>query len=417
MYKLHTHCRACNYGNPVASGIKSAPSEKLIPVLDLGVQPLANDFQDEVGEHAGFAPLKVMFCPRCSLAQLSVVVPPKILYSNYNYVTSPSSMMRDHFEKLWSDMLSEGEIKSVLEIGSNTGDFLSFCSSRGAERVVGIDPAENLCKIAISKAVPSIPEMFNYESAVKANALLLGADAVVARHVFCHIDDWHDFVECLKSVGGKETIYVIEAPYTPDTIAMNSWDQIYHEHLNYLTIKSMRALLSGTGLHIHKVNRYSIHGGTVAIVLRRDESSVAPDVRDWVKTAEENFGEETWRSLAKRASTQQVRLRDCIEGIVDQGKTVAGFGASAKSTVWINAAGLTRRHIRFICDSTPQKQYKFSPGSEIPIVDEGALIRDLPDFAVCFAWNFMPEVLKNQSLYIKNGGRFIVPVPEISIVP
>src|ERR1035437_10251900 len=95
MYTLHTHCRACNFRAPGAQGVKSVPTEKLIEVFDLGVHPLANDFCKEGEPHAGYAPLKVMFCPRCSLAQLSVVVDPAILYSHYAYVTSSSNMMRE----------------------------------------------------------------------------------------------------------------------------------------------------------------------------------------------------------------------------------------------------------------------------------------------------------------------------------
>ena len=140
------------------SGIKSgAGSDRLIEVLDLGIQPLANDFQDESGNFAGFAPLKVLFCPRCSLAQLSVVVRPDILYSNYSYTTSTSATMLRHFVSLWKDIQTDGINERILEIGSNTGKFLKFVGERGARQVLGIDPAENLCEIATrDNLVPTI---------------------------------------------------------------------------------------------------------------------------------------------------------------------------------------------------------------------------------------------------------------------
>lgn len=419
MYTNHATCRACGYGpKPGPGGIKSAAAnEHLIPVFDLGIQPLANDFQDQSGNHAGFAPLKVMFCPRCTLAQLSVVVRPDILYSNYSYVTSKSHTMLNHFCKLWRDIQGEGACKSVLEIGSNTGDFLKFARENGADRVLGIDPAENLSEIATLAGIPTECGIFNYATAEQANAMMLGTDVVVARHVFCHIDDWKSFIEDLKRIGHKDTLYVIEVPYAPDMIAMNSWDQIYHEHLSFFTIRAMTALLQESGLHIHNVRKYSVHGGAIAVFLRRDESAIAPDLESWKDLGEETIDANTWREFAKRATDQQLKLKATIEVLLAQKKTVVGFGASAKSTVWINAAKLTREHLRFICDNTPQKQWKFSPGSEIPITDEGALLRELPDYAVLFCWNFCTDVLANQMYYIQKGGKFILPVPDVKIVP
>lgn len=418
MYTEHRTCRACGYGPKVAaSGIKAAAStEHLIPVLDLGVQPLANDFQDQSGNHAGFAPLQVLFCPRCKLAQLSVVVRPDILYSNYSYITSASSAMLNHFGKLWRDIQEEGPHKGVIEIGSNTGDFLRFALDNGAQRVMGIDPAENLCAISEAKGVPVERGIFNYETACNANARNMGTDVVVARHVFCHVDDWKSFIENLKLIGGPETLYCIEVPYAPDTIKMSSWDQIYHEHLSYFTLTAMGALLDATGLHLHSARRYDIHGGAVVVMLRRDESTVPADLRSLAAFGEETMTADTWREFASRAKDQQLKLKATIDVAIAQGKTVVGFGASAKSTVWINAAKLNRQHLKFICDSTPQKQWKFSPGSEIPIVDEGALLREMPDYAVCFAWNFLADILQSQSRYLEKGGRFIVPVPEVHVV-
>lgn len=415
MYKIHSHCRACGYGKPGAQGIKSAPTDKLIEVLDLGIQPLANDFGSDRDEHAGFAPLKVLFCPRCSLAQLSVVVRPDILYANYNYVTSTSDMMQRHFHSLWNDIHHEASGLRLLEIGSNTGDFLLFCRERGANPIMGIDPAKNLCDIAKAKDIHTLPSVFNVESAIVANNTIGKIDVVVARHVFCHIDDWRGFIAALLEVGHSETLYVIEVPYAPDTIKMNSWDQIYHEHLSYFTLQAMQALLASTGLHVHRVIKYPIHGGAIAVMLRRDESEMPPSPLTQLRV--DGITEYHWHSFALHAKDQQDSLRQLLQGYADDGKIVCGFGASAKSTVWINACKLNRKHIRFICDNTPQKQWKFSPGSEIPIVDEGALLRDLPDYAVCFAWNFMPEILEKQQRYISKGGKFIVPVPEIHIVP
>jgi SAM-dependent methyltransferase len=416
MFHLHTYCRACGYGAEGAPCIKSASADKLIEVFDLGVQPLANSFASSEYEHPCFAPLKVLFCPRCTLAQLSVVVRPDILYSNYAYITSASDTMKAHFARLWEDMQRERPIKSVVEIGSNTGDFLQFCRENGAERVLGIDPAKNLYKIAEAKEIPTINDEFDWVTAMEVRDRMMDLGAVVARHVFCHIDDWHDFVSNLKQLGDAETIYCIEVPYAVDMIAMHSWDQIYHEHLSYLNLKAMAALLEFSGLHMHSVRRYPIHGGAIVITLRRDESKMTPDASVVEMLAQESITADTWKDFAGHARVQQDRLKNKIEVALSQRKRVAGLGASAKSTVWINACGLTRKHIAFIADNTPQKQYTFSPGTDIPIVDEGAILRELPDYVVLFAWNFQAEVLEKFALARSKGVRFIVPVPEVVVV-
>ena len=415
MYTPHTHCRACGHAKSGANGIKAAPADKLLEAFDLGVQPLANDFCKADQPRAGYAPLKVMFCPRCTLAQLSVVVRPDILYSHYSYITSASQMMKLHFDQLWADMQAECKLKSVVEIGSNTGDFLEFCMKMGANRVLGIDPAENLCEIACQKGIQSIAKPFSFHTAIMAHSRMMGVDAVVARHVFCHIDNWHDFILNLREIGDIETIYCIEVPYALNMLADCSFDTVYHEHLSYLTIKSVKALLKDTGLHIHNVQKYPIHGGAIVITLRDDKSKVSP-MAELPEMSSEKATLVEWTAFAANARDQICRLRATVESLVAQGKRVAGLGASAKSTVWINACGFTRKQIAFISDNTPQKQYTFSPGTDIPIVDEGAILRDLPDYVVMFAWNYKAEVLEKFALARSKGVKFIVPIPKIEIV-
>ena len=407
MYREHTVCRACNFGAIGAQGIKSGPvSEKLIEVLDLGIQPLANDFKSEGEERAGFAPLKVLFCPRCSLSQLSVVVRPDILYSNYPYVTSPSDMMHKHLRHLISDIADEQpNPRSVLEIGSNDGLLLAMMEEYGYS-VTGVDPAQNLAAIAeAQRGVKTRVGFFDSKLALDLSQY----DIVIARHVFCHVDDWRDFAKGLELVSHLDTLICIEVPYAGDTIKNCEFDCCYHEHLSYLTIKAVKALLASTDLRLHRIIRYPIHGGAVLLMLRHKDR--AADVEFY-----EDITFHEWREFAKQAHDQISKLKATVTTLRAQGKRIAGFGASAKSTVWINACGFNRKDIAFICDNTPQKQYKFSPGTDIPIVDEGALLRELPDYMVMWCWNFASEVLEKQKLYREKGGKFIIPIPEVEIV-
>lgn len=409
MYTPHKYCRACGYGTPGASGIKSGPSPQLVEAFDLGIQPLANDFASPNEEHAGYAPLKVMFCPACSLAQLSVTVRPEILYRNYSYVTSPSAMMHAHFEQLIKDIGSENTGTSVLEIGSNDGKLLLQMKDSGYS-VLGVDPAENLAEIARKSGVPTQTGFFDDDLA----RVLPQSDIVIARHVFCHVDIWQDFIKGLEAVMSPDSIACLEVPYAGDLLKKCEFDTIYHEHLSYLTIRAVQALLDQSGLHLHRIIRYPIHGGALLLILRKNECPLA--LHESVCDFKEDITISDWKAFAVEAKEQIGRLRATVDSLLAQGKRVAGLGASAKSTVWINACGFNRKHIGFISDTTLQKQWRMSPGTDIPITDEGAILRELPDYVVMWAWNYREEVLQRFSLARSKGVKFIVPVPRVEIV-
>lgn len=406
MYSPHTYCRACGYAKPGANGIKSATTEKLVEVFDLGIQPLANDFHRPESDSAGYAPLKVIFCPRCSLAQLSVVVKPEILYRNYAYVTSPSTMMKSHFERLIHDIRDETGGNRVLEIGSNDGRLLSMMKEAGYS-VTGVDPAENLAMEANSKGIETKTGFFGEELAGNLSQY----DIVIARHVFCHVDNWVDFVKGLESVSHFDTLILIEAPYVGNTLKHCEFDQVYHEHLSYLNIQAISMLLENTCLRIHRVIEYPIHGGAICIMLRHKNCDIPSN-----PIINEHFTVQDWKKFSLKAHDQIGKLSARVENLIATGKTVAGLGASAKSTVWINACKFTRKHISFIADTTSQKQYTLSPGSDIPITDEGAILRELPDYVIMFAWNYREEILKKFTKAKSMGVRFIIPVPELEIV-
>lgn len=409
MYTHRTYCRACGYAKPGPQGIKAAPGDKLIEVFDLGTQPLANDFRKADEEHAGYAPLKVLFCPRCSLGQLSVVVKPDILYHNYSYVTSPSAMMQDHLGRLINDIGHETQGKMVLEIGSNDGRLLAMMQGSGFS-VLGVDPAENLAEFARSNGVPTKTGFFGETLA----RTLPASDIIIARHVFCHVDDWKDFVRGLEAVSHAETLVCLEMPYVGDTLKNVEFDTIYHEHLSYASIRAIRSLLEGSSLHLHRIIRYPVHGGAILVMLRHNDSEAQPCADTFIN--HENITEADWKTFAGEARNQIDRLSNTVRSLTSQGKRVAGLGASAKSTVWISACGFTRKDIAFIADNTLQKQWTFSPGTDIPIVDEGAIWRELPDYVVMWCWNYRAEVLRKFGPQRAQGVKFIVPVPHVEIV-
>lgn len=407
MYFNHRKCRACGNDN-------------LVPVLDLGIHPMPNDFQFPDSEQAGYAPLKVLYCDQCTLAQLSNVIRPEILYRQYPYVTSRSDTMTAHLAVLCKDIFEE-QHGSVIEIGSNDGRFLKILSQYGFGPVRGVDPAQNLCETATREGLSVVCGTWNEDTAKNAAGIIPSIDVIIARHVFCHIDDWTAFISACDRVAYKNTLICIEVPYVQNTLQKCELDTIYHEHLSYFTLKSVEALLANTNWHIHRVNRYTIHGGAVLVMLRHDDYTDGlshASVDEMIKSeTEETTGRKAWSDFNTKARLSIDDLRSCVMDLAAQGKSIGMFGASAKSTVWLNACGIASEEwIDFITDTTPEKIGRLSPGTNIPIVSETELMNRKPDYMILTAWNFREECLAKLKPYIKSGGKVIIPVPALEIV-
>ena len=395
MFKIKTQCRCC-HGYSLAS------------VFSLGAQPLANNFVGSNQQTLGSFPLTVMFCLDCTMSQLSVVVDPEVLYSNYCYVTSTSTTMKNHFELLWELLNQKCPMRRIVEFGSNDGKLLDFFLQKGAEKVCGIDPALNLVpKEEQNKG--SVCGMFNQDTARVAKYFLHDVDLVIARHVFGHIDDLDEVMKGLDILCGPETVVAIEVPYVEDMLSRAEFDTIYHEHLSYFSLMSIKRLADRTGFVCFDVKFLDIHGGAMLVLLKKASDNPSGWILNpaWCK---DNISEEMdWRNFRSTCEDIILKMRDTVDKLNGMKKSIYGLGASAKSTVWLNACGLSNRDIRAIGDCTPQKIGLYSPGTGIPIIDEKLLLLQKPDAIIIFAWNFADEIIKRYANYIAEGGLMIYP--------
>jgi hypothetical protein len=406
-----TQCRTCG-------------SKNLRLVLDLGKTALANDFlnPDEVANYKISLPLRVVLCPDCSLVQLADTVDPKILYSRYAYITSSSRTMDAHLNDQSAHLLSVGDFGArpkVLEIASNTGVLLKKFKERGCE-VLGVEPAENICEVAIKSGIPTRGEFFNGVSASKLKDAWGVADLILGRHVFAHIDDLRDLLTGLETISHKETLIAFEVPYLVDFLERTEYDTIYHEHLSYIPVRALESLVKNSPFALSRIDHYQIHGGSILFQLRHRSSKVmmhesvakALEVERRVKLAEPS----TWTKFAERVNRIRIELPALIRQLKAQGKHIIGYGASAKGNTLLNTCGLGTKELDCIIDNTPFKQNKIAPGSWLPIRPPETLLKEQPSFALLLAWNFAPEIIGRETEYQQRGGRFIVPIPEPKIV-
>ncbi len=404
---------------------RTCGSSHLHLILDLGSTALANDFlkPEEALTYKINLPLRLVLCTDCSLVQLADTVDPRILYSHYAYVTSTSQTMDTHLNRMMTHLLASARLgagSKVLEIASNTGVFLKKFKEQGCE-VLGVEPAENIADVALATAIPTRKEFFNAATARKLKSEWGRADLILGRHVFAHIDDLQDLLAGLVEIAHEETLIAFEVPYAVDFFEHTEYDTIYHEHLSYISARSIEVLVKNTALTLTRIDHYPIHGGAILFHLRHRSSKAVPHpsvAQAIEKETQLGLGlPKTWELFARRVDHIRTELPALLGRLKKEGRRVVGYGASAKGNTLLNTCGITSRELDYIIDNTPFKQGKIAPGSRIPVKAPELLLRDQPDHALLLAWNFAQEIVRREQEYQKRGGRFIIPIPQPKILP
>jgi SAM-dependent methyltransferase len=386
--------------------------------------PIPNGFIDKKDLHKQefHYPLQVVVCESCSLMQLRHVIPAEIMFKNYLYIPSTSMTMRNHFEKMTDESIATAHARKgnlVVDIGSNDGTMLSFFKKRGFE-ILGIDPAENLAKTANKNGIRTIADFFTEELAKKTAGEYGKAKIITATNVIAHIDDLHDVVKGLKALLHPQGLFVLEAPYVIDLLDNNEFDTIYHEHLSYFSIRPLMKLFEMYGMKIVDVRKDEIHGGSIRVYAGHAESTYAVHPRVEKHITEENLKKlhlkSTYDEFARRVKVIKRDLVSFLKRIKKEGKSIIGYGASAKGNVLSNYCGITSDLLDYVVDSTPYKHGKYTPGTHNPIFPESKLDKETPDYALLMSWNFAAEIIEKQKKYRERGGQFIITIPYLKIV-
>lgn len=411
VYHRRETCRAC--------GEKSL---KLF--LPLGLQPLANSFLKSPEEFAAeqFFPLDTHFCETCSLVQIPDVVDPEVLFRHYLYVTGTSETIAQHnrgYAKSISEMQRLTADDLVIEVASNDGSLLRCFQDLGV-RTLGIDPATNVAAMARANGVETINEFFNLAVAEQVRADYGPAKAVIGNNVLAHVDDTQDFLRGCKAVIGDAGLVVIEMPYLGDLLNRTEYDTIYHEHLCYFSVNSLMRLCESAGLVIVQMDHVPIHGGSLRMHAGHQEihQNHSPQVMAW---AEEEKSKgftsfERYEQLAKSVELSRDSLLDLLKRLKAEGKTVAGYGAAAKGNTLLNYCQITTDLLPYVVDKNPLKLGMYTPGMHIPVLPVSTLLEQQPDYLLILAWNFGEEIMRQQSEYKARGGKFIIPIPEVTVI-
>ena len=391
-------------------------------MLNLGCVPLANALltNEQLCDREDRFSLELYFCPQCALAQIGETVPPERLFRDYTYASSVSDTMVEHARTLVEALIERydlGSTSRVIEVASNDGYLLQFYKARGI-RILGIEPAANIADLAIEKGISTLIEFFDEGLARLLAARGEFADIIHAHNVFAHVPDPNTFVGGIKQVLKPDGVAVIEAPYVRDLIGKLEFDTIYHEHFSYYSVSSVEALCRRHGLMIRDVELVPIHGGSLRLFVAHAGGQASHRVAELL--AQEKFegllSFEYYRDFAERVARLKQQLLALLEGLKKQGQRVAAYGASAKGSTLMNAFGVDRRLIEFVVDRSQLKQGRFTPGNHLPILPPDALLERRADYVLLLTWNFAAEILSQQAEFRRRGGKFILPVPEVTVV-
>lgn len=395
--------------------------KKVVPFFNLGEQPLANSLNVNRNIKEVKYPLKLVFCKNCSTVQLSETVNKNLLFKKYIWNTSISSTAKK-FSKIFFEksekILNLNKKKKnnyILEIASNDGTFLLPFFKKGY-KVLGIDPAINIAKIASKKGIKTITDFFNIKSAKKILTENGPPLFIFARNVIPHSENVNEVISAISRIMNKTSIGAIEFHYSANILNKRQYDSIYHEHIFYFSLKNIEYLLNKHNLYIFHSMTSEISGGSLIIYFskkKKGSTKVLKLLRNEKKNKINNLL--SWRKFANDSQEHKKQFLKILAICKNQYKKIIGYGASARSSTFLNFCNLSSKDLKLILDKSKLKKNMFTPGAKIKILHPQNVLKYKPDLIIILAWNFFKEITVYLKFNLNYKGDFLVTFPKPQI--
>lgn len=392
---------------------------------DLGMSPLSNAYlaADRLNQMEPFYPLRAYVCAQCFLVQLEEFESPEQIFSDYAYFSSYSDSWLEHsrsYTQLMRQQLQLDGNSKVIEIASNDGYLLQYFANEGIP-VLGVEPAANVAAAAEKKGIKTCVEFFGLQTARRMRAEGESADLLLGNNVLAHVPDINDFVAGLKVILKPDGLVTMEFPHLLQLIDKNQFDTIYHEHFSYLSLLAVERIFAHHGLALHDVDELPTHGGSIRIHAAHAESGrAASDALRRLRDTEKTAGLAdlaTYLDFADRAPTAKRELLSFLVAAKADGKRIAAYGAPAKGNTLLNYCGIREDFIDYTVDRSPAKQGRFLPGTHIPVFSPDRISETRPDYVLILPWNLRDEIVQTMAHIRDWGGQFVVPIPQVEVLP
>ncbi|WP_323687789.1 class I SAM-dependent methyltransferase [Rhizobium sp. AN69] len=392
--------------------------------VDLGMSPPCESFvaADAANDVEPFYPLHAFVCDECFLVQLQEYVAPENIFTEYAYFSSFSDSWVAH-AKRYCDMVIErfalGESSFVVELASNDGYLLQHFLTSNIP-MLGIEPAVNVAKVAIGKGIPTLTEFFNEALATDMAARGQKADLIIGNNVLAQVPDINDFVAGMKALLKPEGVITLEFPHIEKLIEENQFDTIYHEHFSYFSLLTIEKMARRHGLKVFDVEEIPTHGGSLRVFFSHEDSNFPREARvDSLLERELNAGLdriETYTTFSEAVRQTKRNLLSFLIRLKEMRKSICAYGAPGKGNTLLNYCGIGTDFIDFAVDRNPYKHGRLTPGMHIPIRPVSEIQRIKPDYVLILPWNLKTEIVAQMNDIRNWGGKFIVPIPDISII-
>ena len=379
--------------------------KKIDPFMSFGRMPIANGFlnKDKFNEEFFFE-MEVGFSDDLSLFQLNDHPKPTMMFNeNYPFFTGSSQQMKLHFKNYanWIKKYHPNTIKNIIEIGSNDGTFLKNFNSNDYN-TLGFEPSNNVAERASKDGVNTINEFFNKNSVINQKNFINNTDLICAANVICHVPDLNDLIQAVSLMLNKSGLFIFEEPYLGSMFEKISYDQIYDEHIFIFSVTSISKIFKLFDMELVDVFPQTTHGGSMRYITGRKNIHKISDNVNTLLEKEKLKNLDNISSCNKfknNCELSKIKTRKSLLKFKDNNYKIAGYAATSKSTTILNYCNINSKIIDYICDTTPEKIGKFSPGTHIPIVDMYHFKKFNPDVAYLFAWNHKDEILKKEKNY------------------
>ncbi|MEM7510832.1 MAG: class I SAM-dependent methyltransferase [Bacteroidota bacterium] len=394
--------------------------------VDLGTSPLCQRHvkPEEANDMEPFFPLHAFVCQNCFLVQLDEFVSPDEIFSDdYAYFSSYSTSWLAHAKKYtdkMQEMLSLGKDNLVVELASNDGYLLQYFVEKEVP-VLGIEPTANTAEAAREKGVRTEGKFFGVETAKEMSAKYGKADLLLGNNVLAHVPDINDFVGGMKIMLAEGGVITMEFPHLQRLMEENQFDTIYHEHFSYLSFTTVEKIFDHHGITLFDVEELPTHGGSIRIFGRHknDESKPLTARALEMHAREIEMGFQDLNFYADFEERVKETKRKILEFLIEakrEGKQIVGYGAPGKGNTLLNYCGIRTDFLDYTVDRNPHKQGNFLPGTRIPIYDPEKINETKPDYIFILPWNLKTEIINQMSFVREWGCKFVVPIPELTII-